>query len=203
MSTTPLADPRTATIAGYTLGTPQSARSPLSDQDFADLKTTLLLGEAELRSLRLAHGVLQDQVEDVLDVWYGFVGTHPHLLRYFAGNTGAPDGAYLAAVRKRFGAWILDTTAARYDRAWLDYQYEIGLRHTRIEKNQTDGSTADVIHLRYLIAFIVPLTATMRPFLAKKGHSAEQVEAMHQAWFKAVTLTAALWAQPYLPAGDY
>lgn len=205
MSTPTLADPQAASIPGYTMGTPQSARSPLSDQDFADLKTTLLLGDADLAQLRQAHEVLRDQVEDVLDVWYGFVGGNPHLVRYFAGSTGAPDAAYLAAVRKRFGAWILDTTAARYDRAWLDYQYEIGLRHTRTKKNQTDGvaSTADVIHLRYLIAFIVPLTVTMRPFLAKKGHTPEQVDAMHQAWFKAVTLTATLWAQPYLPAQDF
>nr|WP_145546138.1 protoglobin domain-containing protein [Variovorax boronicumulans] len=205
MSSTTLADSTAAAIPGDTHGTPQSARSPLSDQDFADLMTTLLLGEADLAALRLAHQVLQDQVEDVLDVWYGFVGGNPHLVRYFAGSDGAPDAAYLAAVRKRFGAWMLDTTAARYDRAWLDYQYEIGLRHTRLKKNRTDGvrSTADVIHLRYLIAFIVPLTATMRPFLAKKGHAPEQVEAMHQAWFKAVTLTATLWAQPYLPAADF
>lgn len=206
MRSTPLADPPAATtIPGYTYGTPLSARSPLSDQDFADLQATLLLGEADLRALRLAHEVLQDQVEDVLDVWYGFVGGQPHLVRYFAGSTGAPDAAYLAAVRKRFGAWILDTTAARYDRDWLDYQYEIGLRHTRVKKNQTDGvrSTAEVIHLRYLIAFIVPLSVTMRPFLAKKGHPPEEVEAMHQAWFKAVTLTATLWAQPYLQAADF
>jgi hypothetical protein len=205
MSATTLADPPASTIPGYTCGTPQSARSPLSEQDFADLQATLLLGEADLQALRLAHQILQDQVEDVLDVWYGFVGSSPHLVRYFAGSGGAPDAAYLAAVRKRFGAWILDTTAARYDRAWLDYQYEIGLRHTRLKKNRTDGvhSTADVVHLRYLIAFIVPLTATMRPFLARKGHAPEQVEAMRQAWFKAVTLTATLWAQPYLPADDF
>lgn len=205
MSPTTPAPAYATTIPGYTRGTSQSARSPLSDADFADLKTTLLLSDADLEHLRLAHAVLQDQVEDVLDVWYGFVGGNPHLVRYFAGSTGAPDAAYLAAVRRRFGAWILDTTAARYDRAWLDYQYEIGLRHTRTKKNQTDGvrSTSDVIHLRYLIAFIVPLTVTMRPFLAKKGHSPEQVEAMHQAWFKAVTLTATLWAQPYLPAEDF
>ena len=115
------------------------------------------------------------------------------------------SGRYLEAVRRRFAVWILDTTAANYDRAWLDYQYEIGLRHTRARKNATDdvSSTAEVVHLRYLIAFIVPLTATMRPFLAKKGHSTDEVERMHQAWFKAVTLTAALWAQPYVPAQDF
>jgi Protoglobin len=122
-----------------------------------------------------------------------------------SGAGGQPNADYLSAVRRRFGQWIRDTTAARYDRAWLDYQYEIGLRHTRLKKNQTDGvaSAAPVIHLRYLVAFIVPLTATMKPFLAKKGHSPQQVEDMHQAWLKAVTLTAVLWSQPYVAAQDF
>jgi len=43
----------------------------------------------------------------------------------------------------------------------------------------------------------------MREFLGKKGHSAEQVDAMHQAWFKAVTLNVALWARPYVRDGDW
>ena len=195
----------TPAIPGYTLGTPAVARSPLSDDDFASLKQTVLLGDDDLHHLRLAGEVLSDQIEDVLDVWYGFVGGHPHLVKYFGGSTGRPDGEYLAAVRRRFGQWIRDTTAAHYDRAWLDYQYEIGLRHTRIKKNKTDGvqSAADVIHLRYLVAFIVPLTATMKPFLMKKGHDAATVDAMHQAWFKAVTLTAVLWSQPFVPAQDF
>lgn len=192
-------------IPGYTLGSAQVARSPLSDADFDTLKQTVLLGEDDLRHLRLAGDLLADQIEAVLDVWYGFVGSHPHLLAYFSGAAGQPDADYLGAVRRRFGQWIRDTTAARYDRAWLDYQYEIGLRHTRMKKNRTDGvaSAAPVIHLRYLVAFIVPLTATMRPFLANKGHSAQQVEQMHQAWFKAVTLTAVLWSQPYVSAEDF
>jgi hypothetical protein len=48
-----------------------------------------------------------------------------------------------------------------------------------------------------MVAFIYPITATVREFLAKKGHSDAQVEAMHQAWFKAVTLSVVLWARPY------
>ena len=197
--------PSPGAIPGYNPGAPDVARSPMSDRDFANLKATLLFSEEDENALRMAHGVLADQIEDVLDVWYGFVGANGHLVAYFGSPTGEPDPAYLAAVRKRFAAWILDTTRARYDRTWLDYQYEIGLRHTRLKKNRTDGiaSSADVIHLRYLIAFIVPLTATMKPFLAKKGHSAQDVEAMHTAWFKAVTLTAALWTQPYVPAADF
>ncbi|WP_326544311.1 protoglobin domain-containing protein [Pseudorhodoferax sp.] len=197
--------PHAPAIAGYTYGGPEVARSPLSDADFALLQRTVLFGDEDRAALRMAAEVVGPQVEDVLDVWYGFVGSSPHLVHYFAGRDGAPDAAYLGAVRRRFGQWIRDTLAADYDRRWLDYQYEVGLRHTRHKKNQTDGvaAAADVIHLRYLIAFIVPLTVTMRPFLAKGGHGPDQVERMQQAWFKAVTLTAVLWSQPYLQPQDF
>ncbi len=52
--------------------------------------------------------VLADQVEAVLDVWYGFVASHPHLLYYFTDGQGQANNEYLAAVRKRFGngSWI-------------------------------------------------------------------------------------------------
>jgi Protoglobin len=192
-------------IPGYGLGQRGTAVSPLDESDLELLKTTLLISEGDLQALRMAGEVLDDQVDDVLDVWYGFVGSHPHLLRYFHGANQQPDAAYLAAVRLRFGQWIRDTCAARYDRAWLDYQEEIGLRHTRAAKNRTDGVQAEVplIHLRYLLAFVVPLTLTIRPFLSRKGHGAEAVDRMAQAWFKAVTLTAVLWARPYVPADNF
>lgn len=192
-------------IPGYTLGTEFSARSPMLDEEFAQLRATILFGDDDIKALRLAHDVLSDQIEAILDVWYGFVGSNPHLLAYFSGANGQPDASYLGAVRRRFGQWILDTTAARYDRKWLDYQFEIGLRHTRFKKNKTDSvvSNSEVIHLRYLLAFIVPLTVTMKPFLANKGHSQVDVERMHGAWFKAVTLTAVLWSQAYLPGEDF
>jgi hypothetical protein len=54
-----------------------------------------------------------------------------------------------------------------------------------------------------MIAFIVPITATIKPFLAKKGHSAEDVEKMYNAWFKAVTLSVALWSIPYANKGEW
>ncbi len=59
------------------------------------------------------------------------------------------------------------------------------------------------IPLRYVIAFIFPITATIRPFLANKGHSAEEVDAMHDAWRKAVILQVALWSRPYVRDGDF
>ena len=191
-------------IPGYTYGTAAVARSPVSLQELELLKATLLLGDDDLAALRRSGEVLAPQVEEVLDVWYGFVGANPHLLAAFSNPQGQPDQEYLAAVRRRFGQWILDTARATYDQAWLDYQHEIGLRHTRARKNQTDGAdAADHIPLRYVLALLVPVTTTLRPFLAKGGAGPEEVEAMHAAWVKAVLLQVVLWSQPYVRDGDF
>ncbi len=191
-------------IPGYTYDTTVVARSPLSVEELERLKQAVLFGPEDERYLRMAGEVLADQVEDVLDVWYGFVAAHPHLVYYFSDGKGNPNSEYLAAVRKRFGQWILDTCNRPYDQAWLNYQHEVGLRHHRTKKNQTDGvESVPHIGLRYLIAFIYPITATMKPFLARKGHSEEEVEKMHQAWFKAVVLTTTLWSAPYVKDGDF
>ncbi len=141
----------------------------------------------------------------MLDVWYGFVADHPHLLHYFSDAEGEPDEEYLGRVRRRFGQWILDTCRRPYDQEWLDYQHEIALRHSRDKKNETDGAyeTPDRIALRYILAFIYPITATIKPFLANGGHSAEDVDKMHQAWFKSVVLQVTLWSYPYVKNGDF
>jgi Protoglobin len=161
----------TTSIPGYTLGSDEVARSPLSPEEFELLKTSVLFGDEDVRFLRMARDVLADQVEDVLDVWYEFVAANPHLVHYFTRRAdGRPEEDYLARVRRRFGQWILDTTTADYDQAWLDYQYEIGLRHHREKKNRTDEVDAvEHIPLRYLIAFIYPITATVRPFLEHRA----------------------------------
>lgn len=193
------------TIPGYTYGTDAVARSPLTDEEFEQLRRTVLLGDEDVHFLRLSHDVLADQIDDVLDVWYGFVASNPHLVHAFTNrDTGEPIGEYLDRVRARFARWILDTASADYGRPWLDYQHEIGLRHHRSKKNTTDGVNAvENIGLRHLIGLISPITATLRPFLEKKGHSREEVDAMQDAWRKSVILQVALWSQPYVPEGDY
>ncbi|ABA57594.1 conserved hypothetical protein [Nitrosococcus oceani ATCC 19707] len=191
-------------IPGYTYGTQAVAKSPVSLEDFDLLKKTVLFTEEDEKYLRLAGEVLGDQVEEVLDLWYGFVGSHPHLVRYFSDLQGEPDSSYLAAVRKRFAQWILDTCNRTYDQDWLNYQHEIGLRHYHTKKNKTDNvQSVPIISYRYLITFIYPITATIKPFLEKKGHSAEEVEKMHQAWFKSLLLQVTLWTNPYLRQEDY
>ncbi|HRE49692.1 MAG TPA: protoglobin domain-containing protein [Aggregatilineales bacterium] len=192
------------TIPGYTYGQANTTVSPISAEVFDLLKQTVLFTEEDAGYLRQAGEVLRDQIDHVLDVWYGFVGSHAHLLHYFTGMDGQPIGNYLGRVRQRFAQWILDTCNRPYERDWLNYQHEIGLRHHSTKKNQTDQVAAvPLIPVRYLLAFIVPITVTIKPFFAKKGHRAEDVEKMYGAWFKAVVLHVILWSYPYVKEGEF
>ena len=198
-------NPRLEPIPGYDFGSPAVPRSPLSLEDLENLKKACLFTDEDYQWLRLAGDILEDQVEEILDVWYGFVGSQPFLLQAFLDETGQPIASYLTAVRKRFGQWILDTCRRPYDQDWLNYQYEIGLRHHRSKKNQTDNVRAVLagVPLRYLVALIAPITITIRDFLARKGHGPEQVDKMYHAWLKSVVLQVALWCQPYVSPEDY
>ncbi len=190
-------------IPGYTHGQKSLAKAPYTLQDLESLKKTLLFTEEDVRHLRMSKAILADQTEAILDVWYGFVASTPELVVFFKNNkSGAPDGAYLDAVRKRFAQWILDTADADYDQAWLDYQYEIGLRHTAPKKNKTDkADSVASVNFRYLSALTIPVTTTLKPFLAKKGASAADVEKMHAAWVKSVLMQTILWSYPYVRDG--
>lgn len=194
-----------ASIPGYRLNDPALPASPIAANEFEDLKASLLFGPADVAALRKAEAILAPQVEAVLDVWYGFVGGNPHLLKYFANpKTGAPVGAYLDAVRKRFGQWIIDTCRADYDSRWLAWADEIGKRHHRSGKNRTDGvDAAPHIPISQILALVIPITVTIKPFLAKTGAGAADVEAMHAAWTKSVLLQAILWSRPYVKDGDF
>lgn len=192
-------------IPGYTLGQKSLAQAPFTLADLDSLKKTLLFTDEDIRYLRMSQSILADQHEAILEVWYGFVASTPELVVSFRNNkTGAPDGAYLGAVRKRFGQWITDTANANYNQAWLDYQYEIGLRHATAKKNRTDkADSAPRVNFRYLSALTIPVTTTLKPFLAKKGASAADVEKMHAAWVKSVLMQSILWSYPYIKDGEF
>lgn len=190
----------TDTPAGYTYDDPNLARSPISPDDLAALHASVLWTDDDAQALRRAGEVLAPQTEAILDVWYGFVGANAHLVAAFAGADGQPDAAYLAAVRQRFGRWIIDLCTRPHDERWLAYQEEIARRHTT-SKGRTDNvaSTAAYVPLRDLIALVVPITLTIQQFIGADGADPDEIEARYQAWFKAVTLTVALWARPYSP----
>lgn len=195
----------TPTIPGYTHGTAAVSRSPVSLEDFEQMKKSVLFGDEDVRFLRTSRGIVEDRVEAILDVWYGFVGANPHLLAAFVDpKTASPIAHYLEGVRKRFGRWILDTARAEYDQTWLDYQHEIGLRHHRARKGRTDNAAGSaVVPFRDLFLLVWPITYTLRPFLAEKGHPAEDVQKMHEAWVKSCLLQVTLWSRAYVGEGDW
>ena len=177
----------------------------MAEADFELMKQTVLFGDEDVAARRQSHEIVKDQTDAILDVSYGFVGSNPHLLASFTNaGEGQPIAGYLDAVCARFGQWILDTASADYDQAWPDYQHEIGLRHHRMKKNRTDGiASTDIVPFRYLAALIFPVTATLKPFLAKNGHSAEDVDKMHAAWVKSLLLQVTLSSHGYVKDGDF
>jgi hypothetical protein len=193
----------TATIKGYDFGKPELEKSPVTLQDLELIKRTLLWSDEDNRFLAMSGEILKTQTADVLDLWYGYVGNNSHLIHYFSKNE-KPNMEYLKAVRARFEQWILDLCTKPYDQSWLDYQHEIAKRHHSTKKNVTDQVEAvQIIHYRYLIAFIYPITVTIKPFLSKKGHSSQDIDGMMNAWFKAITITVILWTYPYINKGEF
>lgn len=190
-------------LPGYTMG--EAAPAPITLAELGELQASLLFTEEDVRALRMSRAVLEPHVEELVGVWYGFVGANPHLLKHFTDRaTGEPDAEYLARVRARFERWVLDTAAAAYDQRWLDYQFEIGRRHHASGKNTTDGADAtEQVEFRHLVALTVPVTTTIRPFLERGGHSEAEVDAMHAAWVKSVLMQAILWSYPYVNEGDF
>lgn len=193
----------TATIPGYRMGDPALPKGALDEAAFERLAKATLFTDEDRRALREAKAIIEPHVEELLDVWYGFVGSHDFLLASFSTPEG-PNADYLARVRARFGRWVLDTLSADYDAAWLAYQAEVGRRHAR-GKNETDGAhgTPDVVGFRYVVALIYPIYATIRDFLARGARDAEHLERMHQAWLKAVILNVAVWSQAYVDPDLY
>jgi hypothetical protein len=187
------------TIPGYAYGTAKLGRSPISLAELQQLKVTAGITAETEGHLRLAGEVLSDQTQQIVDQWRGgIIASIPHLARHSRSLDGQALPEYLARSNLRFRQWILDTCLRPYDQAWLDYQHEIALRHTAQKKNQVDSveSTA-FVPFRDCVAFTAVMNETIKPYLAARGHSPQQVEQMHQAWCKSIQLQMALWAKTY------
>lgn len=187
-------------IPGYSFGDPALPRSEVTLAEFALLKQTVGFTEQDETYLRLAGEVVSDQTEQIVDHWRnGIIAGIPNLARHSRDLGGSALPEYLSRSNLRFRQWILDTCLRPYDQQWLDYQREIALRHTSAKKNQTDQvSSTDHVPLRDVLGFLAVLNETIRPFLAAKGHSDEDVQGMHVAWQKSLQLQMALWTRLYM-----
>jgi hypothetical protein len=63
--------------------------------------------------------------------------------------------------------------------------------------------SAPLVSFRYLSALTIPVTTTLKPFLAKTGASAADVDKMHAAWVKTVLMQTILWSHPYVREGQF
>lgn len=189
-----------ADIYGYDFGKPHVARSPVTLPELREIEATLGWSEEDVRVLGRHRHIFEKHTEEMVDTWRGVIGSQPHLAKWFFGPEGKPDEAYKAGVKKRFVQWVRDVVWRPHDQAWLDYQEEIGLRHTPLKKNKTEGArTPDVVPLRFLIAFVPVVTMSTRKFFAAVSDNDRQQ--LEDAWAKAVQLHVTLWARAYVKDG--
>jgi hypothetical protein len=186
-------------IPGYAYGAEAISKSSISLQELEQMKTSVGFTTEDERFLNLAGEVLKDQVKQVVEHWRSkIIASIPHLARHSRSPDGNPLPNYLAASNLRFQQWVLDTCLRPYDQTWLDYQQEIALRHTSLKKNQVDGvQSTPHVPLRDIIAFIPVMNETIKPYMAAKGHSPEDVAKMHLAWCKSLQLQISLWTGLY------
>lgn len=190
-------------ISGYDFGSPAVGRSPVSLAELALLERTVAMTEEDEHWLKQAGARLAGQTDAVVAAWREVIAANPHLAGYYGSREGVADATYKARVGERFKQWILDVCQRPRDQAWLDYQHEIGLRHTHLRKNQVDQAAAvPHIPLRYVIAFTAVINERIRLFLAKDATPGEAA-AMHAAWCKAVLLQVALWSRPYVAESEW
>jgi pimeloyl-ACP methyl ester carboxylesterase len=189
-------------IPGYDYARPRSAHSPLSMEELRQLEATVGWSEDDARILQRSGSIFKEKAEQMVDSWRSVIGAQPHLAKWFFGPDGKPDDEYKAKVKKRFVQWVLDTCFRPHDQAWLDYQEEIGLRHTPAKKNQTDGAqTPSAVPLRYLLGFVTVVTTNTRQFFKEAGLSGQELQKLEDAWTKAVQLHVTLWSRPYVKDG--
>jgi hypothetical protein len=191
-------------IPGYDYGKAAVARSPVSLEELRQLEASTGWTEEDAAVLRKHWRVFEDRAGDMVDSWRAVIASQPHLAKWFFGPDGKPDDRYKARVRERFVQWVRDSSTRTHDQSWLDYQEEIGLRHTPAKKNLTDGAnTPSVVPLRYLYAFSAVVALKAREFFMQAGVSGDELMKLHDAWLKTVLLHVTLWSRPYSKEGHW
>ena len=189
-------------IGGYDYGRGNVARSPLALEELHQLEETVGWGEEDARVLQRHGDIFRENAEKMVSAWREVIGSQHHLVKWFFGPDGKRDAEYAEKVKKRFVQWVLDAVFRPHDRAWLDYQEEIGLRHTPDKKNRTDDAhTPPVVPLRYLLGFISVVTIATRRFFTARGITGPELQRLEDAWMKAVQLHVTLWSRAYTKEG--
>jgi hypothetical protein len=184
-------------IPGYDYGTERAATSPLTLEDLRRLKEAVWLTREDEEALGEAAEILEGQAAEMVAFYRRRLGEQPWLAPYSQHPDGSPNPEYGAATKPRFDRWIIDACTRPLDQDWLDYQHEIGLRHTAEKKNTTDDAdSAPLIPMRYVLAFAAVVIATAREFLAN-GAGGQKLDRLHAAFTKSVMLHVTVWTRAY------
>jgi hypothetical protein len=193
-------EPTSRPIPGYDYGTSKSAISPVSEAELAQLEQAAGWAPEDGEILRRHADLFRAQADTMVDSWRKIIGSQPHLSHPFTKPDGSRDDEYKASVKKRFVQWVIDVATRPHDREWLNYQFEIGLRHTPAKKNVTDSAkTPSVVRFRYLIGFI-PVVLPIQAFFKGAIQDNEELDKLENAWTKAVLLHVTLWSRAYVNA---
>jgi hypothetical protein len=185
-------------IPGYDFASARTPQSPVTIDELRKLEAAVGWTDEDAQWLRVAAKTLVPKAEEMVDHWRAAIAKLPHLVAPFLKPDGKPDDDYRAAVKRRFVQWVSDMCLRPHDQDWLNYQQEIGKRHTPAGKNKTDGAhTPPVVPLRYTIGFAAVVIASVRSFLLSSGRTEEELQRIQDAWMRAVLLSIALWARPY------
>ncbi len=191
-----------AEIPGYEYGTDQTPKSPVTLDELRQLEQAVGWTEEDAAWLRIAAETLVPKAEEMVDEWRAVIASEPQLVASFLKSDGSPDDAYRAAIKRRFVQWVSDVCLRPHDQEWLNYQEEIGQRHTPAKKNQTDGGhTPPVVPMRYTLGFSAVVITSVHSFLISSGRSEEAVQRMRAAWTRGVLLSITLWTRAYTSPG--
>jgi hypothetical protein len=141
--------------------------SPVSVEELASLKVSVGFTEEDERYLRLAGEVLTDRTKQVVDEWRNSIIVG---IPSLARHSRTLDGKPIPVYATSSGL--------RFEQWILD-------------------TCTPYVPLRDIIAFIAVMNETIKPHLAAKGHSTQEVERMHSAWCKSIQLQTALWVRAY------
>src|SRR5262249_33077369 len=170
MSANPICSEDAMQIPGYDYGKIAAAPSPVSLEELRQLEQTIGWSDEDAAVLQRHPEIFRDRAEAMVDSWREVIGKQEHLVKWFFSPEGKRDEQYAGRVKKRFVQWVTDAAFRPHDQAWLDYQEEIGLRHTPEKKNRTDNAhTPPVVPLRFLFGFVPFVVLGTRQFFADQG----------------------------------
>ncbi|WP_255578064.1 protoglobin domain-containing protein [Chitinophaga sp. sic0106] len=154
------------------------------DQRFRDLvllRRMLMYTRKDDEYLQLAAPVIRQHANNIMHAWYGYISADTYLSNYFKLATAEEFAA------SKFSEWLQQICSRDGKPQWEAIENAVREDAGPLRPLQPEL-------LRYLTAFAYPVIQAGNEVLALSGIAADQLMHVKQAWFKAVTLSIALWA---------